>query len=134
MRRKVVNMVSCIPFFGANRDGDAQLHASDSCIPMAPILYHKISSPLVPAWGKISDKKKKHKNTNKAKRNRHPEVHLKRIGVLHHPPGSNCLVCSLPHTVTLGCCRIFGGLASFSRPAFCGEVVVVLALSTPTSA
>ena len=48
----------------------------------------------------------------------------------HHPLGSNCLDCLLPHAVTLPCCRLFGGLANFPRAAACAVVAVSGSIST----
>ena len=89
MRRTIGSVVQSMPFLGANRDDDGQLHSSGLHIPIAPILDRKFSSPLEAAWGNFADKKtEKQENTKKTQENKpyRQTVDLKRNGVpvLHH--------------------------------------------------
>ena len=129
--RTVGNVVKSIPFVDANRDDHVRLHPSDSRIPIAPILNRKISSPLISAWGNFCSQEKtrktqRHKNTRHMGKQymRQTFVSTEKYQLFHHPPGSNCLVCLLPHAVTLSCCRFFGSLANSSRAAGYFEVFV----------
>ena len=90
-----------------------------------------VSRTCVINVGNFADKKKeRQKGTAKQKRD-HPPPCIKEW-TLHPPPGSNCLVYSVPHAVIPRCCRFFGGLANSWQAAAC--VVVFVSGYTPTSA
>ena len=107
---------------GTNRDDNFQLHPSGLRIPIAPILDRKISSPLVPAWRNFCRQEEKQESTRtqdiRANSTRDCRPSGKGI-ILHHSPESNCLVCSLPHAVTLRCCRFFGSRKLLANSGFC---------------
>ena len=133
MRRAVGNVVQSIPFVAANRDNHVQLHLSGSSAQSLPSLIVK-SSRLSCLLGesfqtrntKITRKNIRANSTGDCRPSR-------KVRILHQPSGSNCLVCSASHHVTLRCCRFSGGLANSSRAATCAVVVVVSSF-TPASA
>ena len=72
-------------------------------------------SGLLDKRGTFADKKK---NTKTQERQSETDIQSSRPSgkerIIHQPPGSNCLVCSAPHAVTLRYCRFFGDLANSS--------------------
>ena len=146
MRRTRGNVVQSILFTDANRDDDARscpgttIHASGLRIPISPRSLIEDSSRLSYLLEKIVDKKKnretqeKHKIYGQTIYETDECLGRKEIEY-YHPPGSNCLLCSSPHAVTLCCCRFLDGLTNVSRAAACAVVVVVVStLFAPMSA
>ena len=136
------NVVQSIPFVDANRDDDA--HSSVLVQQFTHLVCTSQSLPsliensprLLYLLEEIADKKK-NRTTQENKKSVENKtygqtVHLKRNGMLHYPPGSNCLVWPFPHTVIRCCCRFFDGLANSSPAAAYSEVLV--SGFTPTSA
>ena len=125
------------PLFVANRDDDARpcpgtvVHPSGLRILIAPILDRKFFSPLVPAWENCrqEEKQKIEEKKRKEKKKRHPS--RRKVMVLRHPPGSNCLLC-LVEAVSR-CCRPIGSLANSLQVAAC-DFVVDISSFAPTSA
>ena len=128
-------MVQSIPFAGENRDDDARSYPGTAVpriwfAPQSLPSLRENSLCLSYLLWKIVDKTEKGRKTQE-KRDK-TFVSTENQWFLCQPPGSNCLLCSVVHTVILCCCRFFDGLVKSLRAAACCEVVVSSSLSTPT--
>ena len=130
------NVVQTIPFVNGNRDDDARscpgtaVHASGA--------FQSLSYPakiILASCTCFSDKTENNKRQIRNLRTKQRTVKSVFDGskkLLRHPPGSNCLLCSVE--AVSRCCRPIGSPANSLRaPAFAFEDVVSSLSATPTS-